>query len=387
MSVERAPGGAGWRVRWREGGRGSHQRSRTFDRKADAVTFEAELRRRRQAGGVIRVDVGRETLEAYMAETWIAAHTSHLSPKTRGHYTYLYDVHIGPHLGALGLRDLTPEVIARWQTERLAAGAGRTAIRQALELLGSILQRAVESQRLQVNTARLVRKPKRRRTEVRPLAPSTIERIRATTTPRDAALISVLGYSGLRPGEAIALTWGDLRERTLLVERAASLGEEADTKTHAHRTVRLLSPLATDLLEWRMAAGRPRDKALMFPRPDGELWTKVDWDNWRRRVFQPAAAAAGIATLETKAVAVEGKARKRVSTRYEGPRPYDLRHSFASLLLHEGRSVIYVARQLGHDARLTLGTYGHVIDELEDAPRVPAEETIAAARRALRATG
>ena len=41
----------------------------------------------------------------------------------------------------------------------------------------------------------------------------------------------------------------------------------------------------------------------------------------------------------------------------EGATPYALRHSFASLLLHEGRSVIYVARQLGHDARLTLGTY------------------------------
>jgi integrase len=32
----------------------------------------------------------------------------------------------------------------------------------------------------------------------------------------------------------------------------------------------------------------------------------------------------------------------------ERARRYDLRHSFASLLLHEGRSVIYVARQLGH---------------------------------------
>jgi hypothetical protein len=32
------------------------------------------------------------------------------------------------------------------------------------------------------------------------------------------------------------------------------------------------------------------------------------------------------------------------------------------LLLHEGRQVICVARQLGHDARLTLTTYGHVID-------------------------
>jgi hypothetical protein len=31
--------------------------------------------------------------------------------------------------------------------------------------------------------------------------------------------------------------------------------------------------------------------------------------------------------------------------------------------------VIYVARRLGHDARLTLGTYGHVIDELDEAER------------------
>ena len=54
--------------------------------------------------------------------------------------------------------------------------------------------------------------------------------------------------------------------------------------------------------------------------------------------------------------------------------------SFASLLLHEGRSVIYVARQLGHDARLTLGTYGHVIDELDGAPQVGAEDAIRVAR-------
>jgi hypothetical protein len=38
--------------------------------------------------------------------------------------------------------------------------------------------------------------------------------------------------------------------------------------------------------------------------------------------------------------------------------------------------VVYVARQLGHDARLTLTTYGHVIDELDELPRVSAEEAI-----------
>jgi len=39
-----------------------------------------------------------------------------------------------------------------------------------------------------------------------------------------------------------------------------------------------------------------------------------------------------------------------------------------------------VARQLGHGAQLTLSTYGHVIDELEDAPRLEAEQAIRAAR-------
>jgi hypothetical protein len=42
--------------------------------------------------------------------------------------------------------------------------------------------------------------------------------------------------------------------------------------------------------------------------------------------------------------------------------------------------VIYVARQLGHGAQLTLGTYGHVIDELDDSPNVSAEDAIRAAR-------
>ncbi len=42
--------------------------------------------------------------------------------------------------------------------------------------------------------------------------------------------------------------------------------------------------------------------------------------------------------------------------------------------------MIYVARQLGHGAELTMRTYGHVIDELEDAPNLPAEDAIRASR-------
>ena len=170
--------------------------------------------------------------------------------------------------------------------------------------------------------------------------------------------MSVLAYAGLRPGEALALTWEDVRERTLLVEAAVSLGEIQSTKTGRARTVPLLEPLRRDLAEWRLASGRPEADALLFPRGDGRPWTLTDWQNWRRRIYIPAAATAGITNA----------------------RPYDLRHSFVSLLIHEGRSVVEVARQAGHAPTMTLSTYAHVFDEFALDERVPAEEQIRRAR-------
>lgn len=43
-----------------------------------------------------------------------------------------------------------------------------------------------------------------------------------------AALVSVLAYAGLRPGELRALRWGDVRERTILVQRGAGPGREGE---------------------------------------------------------------------------------------------------------------------------------------------------------------
>jgi integrase len=83
-----------------------------------------------------------------------------------------------------------------------------------------------------------------------------------------------------------------------------------------------------------------------------------DYRNWRWHIFTPAATSAGV----------------------PGIRPYDLRHSFASLLLAQGRSVIDVADQLGHAPTLTLDTYGHVMRELEGRNPGP-DDSIAAARQ------
>lgn len=61
-------------------------------------------------------------------------------------------------------------------------------------------------------------------------------------------------------------------------------------------------------------------------------------------------------------------------------RPYDLRHSFASLLIREGKSVVDVASQLGHAPTMTLSTYAHVMADLDDEDRRSADEMIREAR-------
>jgi hypothetical protein len=186
-----------------------------------------------------------------------------------------------------------------------------------------------------------------------------VEQIRAQLSQRDATLVSLLAYAGLRPGEALALTWGCVRRRTILVERSIVLGQEKGTKTNATRTVRLLGPLAQDLAEWRLACRRPAADAYVLPRADGGAWRDADYRNWRKRKFVPTARAAGL----------------------ESPRPYDLRHSFVSLLIQEGCSVVEVARQAGHSPEECLRTYAHVFEEFDPADRTPAEDRIRTARR------
>jgi integrase len=350
MSV--AKRGKVWVVRWRDH---TGRPQKTFKHKRDALLFDAEITRRKRLGTLAQLDAGSETLDEYVADVWIPIHVATLADKTASLYAGLYDRHVSPHLGGYPLRELTSEVVGRWQADRLAqAGAPVESIRKSLTLLGGILQRAVEAGRIPANPQRLVRKAAPKSTqEVRPLAPASVEAIRAGLRQRDAVIVSLLAYAGLRPQEARGLRWAHVGERTLTVHAPK-------TRRHATqpRSVRLLAPLAQDLRELRMASGRPIDAQSVIPGHDGCEWSEVGYEQWITRVWAPALDAAGIA--------------------YQ--RPYDLRHSFASLLLHEGRSVIYVARQIGHSAQLTMRTFGHVIEELDEAPRITAEDAIHAVR-------
>ena len=352
-----------WRVRWiDETGR---KRSATFDRERDARDFKAKLRILRRSGQLASLDAGKETLAEFAAKWWELEAIPNFERTTLNSYASHWNCHVLARLGHLELRKLTPQVIVEFRAELEREGVGREAIRRTLTMLQGMLSRAVEWERIQMNPVKAVRKPPSgRKRAIVPLAPAQVERLRrhllAEGRLRDATLVSVLAYAGLRPEEALALEWRHVREKTLLVEQALSDGRLKEQKNRRPpRTVDLLPALRKDLAEWKLACGRPADTQLLFTATRGGLWSDDDYRNWRSRIFKPATRTVGL----------------------EGTRPYDLRHSFASLLIHEGRlSIVEIAAQLGHSPTMTLGTYAHVIAELRGTKRISADRQISQAR-------
>ena len=127
-------------------------------------------------------------------------------------------------------------------------------------------------------------------------------------------------------------------------------------KSQRAREPELFKPVARELVELYLARGRPDPTALVFPDSAGGHLRRQDW---RQRVWIPALERAGIAYL----------------------RSYDLRHTCATLLLYEGRTLNEVAEHLGHaDPGFTARTYAHVMRDAPRRRRVPITEAIRKAR-------
>ncbi len=386
--IAREDGSRAYKVRWREQGR---NRARTFRLMKDAEKWDREVERRRQLGPLALEQLTRRdgpTLGEWISERWGPEHAATLQAATRERYASAYAVHVAPWLEDVPLREISVRLLRSWQAGRLEAGVKPGTIHKCRTLLSSVLRHAAEEQEIPANPLSLVRAPAdEQRDAVRPLSPATVEAIRrmildpppreiggagdgqrnrrgyhvpAPGTPqtrqRDAVIVTLLAYTGMRPGELRALRWGDVAESTILVQRAANPdGSVKVTKNKQRRSVRLLAAVAQELREYRLAVGRPAEKALIL----GEAWDKSGWQMWRADRWAPACRAAGLDPV---------------------PRPYDLRHSFASLLLAEGRQPLYVARQLGHSLAVLLSTYAHLIEEFAEAGTIDADAEIATAR-------
>jgi integrase len=130
--------------------------------------------------------------------------------------------------------------------------------------------------------------------------------------------------------------------------------------------VDVVEPLREDLERLRVGAIRS-PAALVAPTRQG---TPLDLRTWRRRIWRPAVARAFGKYSDT---VVSG----------QPPTPYDLRHSYCSLLAHEGRSAPYIAAMMGHALTDTQRHYAHMIKDARLALGTTMVDAIRAARASL----
>jgi len=363
---KRAGGRVVWQVTWRDAS--GAQRAETHVSRRTAEARDRELDDLRWQGQIEAADAGRESLREATEPWWTDHVEPNLAQSTVLSYANVLDRHLLPRLGETPIREIDPARVLELQRQLRNGGVGDPMAHRILMVLSGIMRHAVLRGRLDRNPVQPVRvvQPKRRRA-IRPLAPAAVERIRRAMLVRDdeasGTLVSLMAYAGLRPSEATALAWRHVGERTLLIEQSADgEGGTKVTKTGVIRTVPLLAPLADDLAAWRAASSPPSDEAPIAPRSDGGWWTATDYRNWRRRRFDPAVDRAGLPVT----------------------RPYDLRHSYASLMVQAGYTAVELATELGHSPNLTLNTYAHVFSEFARGQRLRPDETIRGARRLAR---
>lgn len=372
--------GTRYRTIWREGNR---PRSRSFARKTDANDFDIQIKAHKLRGEPLPRR-SRDTLaEAY--EQWKELYAKpHLTKKTLTRYEEAWVPHVKDRHDHHTLTELVsnPLIFDEMLAEMRSRGVGNESQRKALVVMSSVFAAAVRWRKVSVNPVLAVPKPSSPRQHIpHPLPPMVIERVRlqmrrrttrdtsGATPIADACLVTLMAYAGLRPGEALALTWADIGAHTLAIDKAVSVGEESPTKTGVVRPVPLVEQLASDLADLRAARGEPVDTDLVFPAKKGGHWSQSQYNNWRKRMWR---------TVLDKLAG--GKPPQPQLTK---ARPYDCRGSFVSLHLRAGENPLVVAEWGGHSPRIMFGHYAHVIQELRHEPDLPAGEQIARARDAV----
>lgn len=340
--------GKGLRYRAIYRGPDGRQHSKSFVRKLDADRWIRE-----QLGGIdqglwVDPSAGGVTLAEWSAR-WLAG-LHDVKPKTRAGYESLLRSRVLPVFGDHQLRRITPPAVRAWIGSMVAEGVSAARVRQARQVLHAMFEQAVDDRLVARNPTDRVKAPTvRPRRQVFLTAPEVARLAVAAEKRQEGArvLILLLAWSGIRWGEAVALTPKAVnveKRRVRVSESVTEIGGRlvwGSPKTHEQRTV-IVPRFVAQQLDSHMVGRDP--KALMFcARQGGPLRVS----NFRRDVWQSACEEAGMP---------------------EGLMVHDLRDTAASLMISAGASIKAVQRALGHaSAKMTLDVYGGLFqDDLED---------------------
>jgi integrase len=238
--------------------------------------------------------------------------------------------HLLPHFGHLQLPGITrAEVLAfRARLAGMPGHHGRTMSASRINKIFVILSQVMaEASRRHgfPNPMDDIRKLKSLKPEVQPFTLHEVRLLCSEVRPEYRDYLTCRFFTGMRSGEINGLRWNrvDLDRNVILVRETFSAGrrEENAKSEHSIRDIPIL-PQVREVLVARQSK-RAGPGAYVFTSPRGQ---PIDAKNFANRVFYPLLDRLGIARR----------------------RPYQTRHTTATLLLAAGENPEWIARFLGH---------------------------------------
>jgi len=258
---------------------------------------------------------------------------------TLANYESVLSNHILPKFGTWEAGTVRKSDVRSWLGELLDSGKSVELVNRIIRVFKTLLfHGVVELEVIERNL--LLRFKQYERTEASPgqrvnrgaFTEDEVQKLLSVARSHERALIGLLCFTGMRPGEAFALRWQDVD----LTAGAATIARTWDCrgktftapKTHAgNRTVALSGWPVKELEEHRQRTGADPE-ALIFATATGR---PMNPSNVRRDIWTKLVKRAGVRSLDM----------------------YSLRHTFASLGRVAGESAFNVARMMGH-AKSTL---------------------------------
>lgn len=322
----------------------------------------------------LKLDVANGTYKKERAETyqevydlWVVQYENTVEESTFVKTTGIFKNHILPVMGNYKIEKLTVDICQRHINE----WAGKLKkFRIVKSYAAKVLDFAMKRGFIQTNPFALVEMPTNltKKTSVtnddedenfytREQLIQFLTCLEQESNYKAYALFRLLAFSGMRKGEALALTWNDLNFTTseLRINKALSRGKNnqlyvKSTKTGVARTIKMDDKTMAILKEWKkkqkqdyliLGFNTMQPKQLVFSNEQNEYLQPTKTRKWILHVQKKY----NLGTITT----------------------HGLRHTHCSLLFEAGASIKEVQDRLGHsDVQTTMNIYAHVTKKAKE---------------------